>query len=84
VVAVAGVRAEVGAEPVTPVDDDFRDGLCDPSIDHGPPTRDEDAPYVAFFADLLDYDGNPRDANSPAYKARLALWRAILIGRSQP
>ncbi len=57
---------------MTDEDDDFLDG-CECGDDH--PTSDEDAPYVALFADQLDRDGNVADEDALARRA--AEWREL-------
>lgn len=54
---------------------DFLDGCCDLDFDMGPPTSDEDAPYVVLFATVLDSELRVRDVEALARRA--AEWRAL-------
>ncbi len=56
--------------PTPPAEDDFLDGMCDADFTVEAPTADEDAPYVALFADLIGPDGNPTDDDAVANRAR--------------
>ena len=56
--------------PTPPAEDDYLDGMCDADVEVTDPTSDEDAPYVALFADLLDSHGHPTDDAAVANRAR--------------
>jgi len=56
--------------PTPPDDDDLLDGMCDLDVEVTHPTADEDAPYVALFADLLDSEQHVTDDGAVANRAR--------------
>ena len=57
-------------------DNDLLDGMCSDGLGDNPPTADDDAPYVALFADLLGPDGQVTDQD--ALSRETAEWDELL------